>query len=63
MNELGDKLFELRKALKEQAELMRRWAGECRIFGWSTQLVEPMRRQADLLDELLIRHRQGESDG
>jgi hypothetical protein len=43
----------LRKVIMEEVGLLRRWAVESKTGGWSTNLVDPMRRRADHLEEIL----------
>lgn len=46
---------ELEQRLKELRRKMRKWAAECTTGGWSTNLVAPLRKEADKIDELLMR--------
>jgi hypothetical protein len=45
----------LREAIRQEAIQLRAWAAQSRSYGWSTHQVEPMRRRADLLDEVLAK--------
>lgn len=48
---------ELVAALRKDAALLRHWAVQSRTGGWSTHQVEPMRRRANEIDEVLAKYR------
>lgn len=45
---------EMAERLRELARKMREWAAESVQGGWSTHLVDRLRREADAIDELLM---------
>jgi hypothetical protein len=53
--ELRKRISELEEQLRKTAEQLRRWANESLTGGWSTHQVDPMRRYADKIDEIVYR--------
>lgn len=49
---------ELTRKLEDLARKMRAWAVESKQGGWSTHLVDRLRKEADRIDELLATRRQ-----
>jgi hypothetical protein len=52
-DDIGEVVSGLVQALRDEADLLDRWARESREGGWSTHQVDPMRRRAAEIRDLL----------